>query len=312
MYSNISHKKSLILSDIDDTLHFAEDKIMRDTWNKLLGPWGIVWNETESTPTGLRMVQEFERPGVGVRPLNVIKHFIQTYGLDPAAANIEELINLGVKQEAVYQVLTSNTHSPEKYIEIWSGILEDARLKITENMVIQDGVKEIPGATDMLRAFKRQGYAIGIITAGSLNYALNVLEQLKLLHPPDEEGNVARDYDVIVSGDMVERSKPHIEALHTMHSLLTAIQGDSVNKIQYEPVAMFGDSVSDAEFAFNAHIPEVFIRTSNYLSLQKMDELQAKLGDRVHFVDTWEGMGPEKLREDRVTGEGLRSARKEY
>ncbi|PIZ62480.1 hypothetical protein COY16_04150 [Candidatus Roizmanbacteria bacterium CG_4_10_14_0_2_um_filter_39_13] len=297
-------EKPMVMVDCDDTLHDAEDHIMARTWNALLAPWGVVWKKFEDSNLDARFITEQERPGVGIRPLEVVKHFMQNIdGLEmsPFTADEALILKLGVKKEDFDKMKGDwNSLPQEDQLDQWARLLETSRNSLGVEIVKEYGVKEIPGAVDLLRRIHDAGYSIGIVTSGSLSYAREVLGQLGLVHRhPD--GSITADYDMVVAGDMVKKPKPDPEPLEHTVELMRGMR-----RINPTPVAMFGDSGSDANFALNTGIPKVFIRRSEHLSEEKEHALATNLGDKIAFLDDWHDFDVEALHEITTSIEGPR------
>ncbi len=287
----------LVMSDMDDTLHKAEERVMRDTWNIMLEPWGITWKPTASTNPDNRLVKEEERPGVGIRPLEVLKHFVRTYGLDLANVDELKLHALGLPVEAINQLRANWAQlEPDQRVDELGVLLEGRRKLIPEQIVKDTGVEEIHGAVAMLRRLREGGNAIAVVTSGSLTYAQNVMEGLGIVER-DEEGNVIRaDYDMLVSGDMVAKAKPDPESLHLTKQILGLVdEAEGKPDVEYRPVAMIGDSGSDVGLAKNAGIPLILLRDTEYMSEGKKAGYKAELGDRLQLIHNWDEVTPEGL-----------------
>ncbi len=297
-------EKPMVMVDCDDTLHDAEDHIMARTWNALLAPWGVVWKQFEDSDPEARFITDEERPGVGIRPLEVVKHFmknIDKLDMSPLTANEDLILKLGVRKEDFDRMKGEwNSFSNEDQLDQWARLLETSRNSLGVEIVKEYGVREIPGAVDLLRRIHEAGYSIGIVTSGSLSYAREVLGQLGLVHHhPD--GSITADYDMVVAGDMVQKPKPDPEPLEHTVELMRGMR-----RINPTPVAMFGDSGSDANFALNTGIPRVFIRRSEHLSEAKEQLLAGNLGSQIAFLDDWHDFNVESLHEITASIEGPR------
>ncbi len=302
-------QRPLVMFDLDDTMHEAENHIMAYTWNALLAPWNVVWRPFEGTNPKARFITEKERPGVGLKPLNVVKHFmtnIEDLDMNPKAANEDLIYKLGVKPEDLISIRERWTSMDStEHLDEWAKLLESARNSLGVQIVKEYGIKEIPGAPDLMRAVHDADFAVGIITQGSLDYVREVVNQLGLVHRK-EDGSYTADYDMLVAGDMVKDPKPNREPYDKTVELMRGLR-----RLNCFPIAMFGDSGSDANFALNVGIPKVFIRESEHLSPQKMQQLSESLGSRIEFVDGWQNFDVERLNELRSSVEGSRSLSKE-
>lgn len=297
----------LILIDIDDTMHEAEDHIMRDMWNELLAPWNIVWKPTKYTIPEGQLVTEDERPGVGVRPREVVEHFIQLYGLNPLETSIDALLKLGLSEEQIsYMQNRWITLSHEQRVQEWTDMLEGARVGIPERIVKERGVVAIPGSVEGVRSLKRsmndgkENYGVAFVSSGSETYARAVLDALGLTEGPKNDEK--SDYEILIAGDMVQHPKPHREP-HDMALAQLHERGEQDN-MKYIPVAMIGDSGSDSGFTYAAGIPVILLRDSEHLSPEKKKDMVLQLGRRVHFFNSWDEVTPSMLDTHIATAEG--------
>lgn len=297
-------EKPMVMVDCDDTLHDAEDHIMARTWNALLAPWGVVWKQFEDSDPEARYITDEERPGVGIRPLEVVKHFINNIGLDmsPLTANEELILKLGVSKKDFDKMKEDWTLLPsEDRLDRWARLLETSRNSLGVEIVKKYGVREIPGAVDLLRRIHDAGFSIGVVTSGSLPYAREVLNQLGLVHYNEDGSFSGADHDMVAAGDMVQKPKPDPESHNLTVQLMRGLR-----RVNPTTIAMFGDSGSDANFALNTGIPRVYIRRSEHLSQAKEQLLADNLGSRIVFLNDWNDFDVERLHEITASIEGPR------
>lgn len=189
------------LCDLDDTLIVSEERHMRDCWNHVLYPWGIAWRPDGDQTDRLRMVKEHERPGVGMKPREVLRHFIRLFTLRPDNIQIDLLESTGFIHQDKLLALRAKWRqlSPEEQEEALIAVLEAERLAYAEQRVRTDGVETTPGAVAMIKNWHQAGMGVGIVTQTPLPLAYRMLKAAGL------QGY----YDVVVSGGMAgDRHKP--------------------------------------------------------------------------------------------------------
>ena len=276
-----------VIVDVDDTMVASEEGHMARSWNALLEPWNVVWKQFEDSDHASRFITDTERPGVGIRPLEVVKHFmtnIESLDMSPLSANEELIYRLGVSPEDFYSMKGRWSNMPhDARIDEWAKMLEKARGGLGLELVRRYGVKEIPGSTNMVRQIHNAGYNVSFVTQANLHMAQEMLYQLGIIRRlPD--GSYTGDYEILVAGDMVKNPKPNPEPHDRMIELMRGLW-----RIDTRVIAMIGDSGSDVNFAYNLGLPKAFIRESQYLSPEKRQQMIEKLGDRLMFVPGWEG-----------------------
>ena len=287
--------------DLDDTVHTAEGYIFANVWNKFLHPWDFGWVENGyHPPGGVRYIQPNEKPGVGMRPLEVFQHFINMWDLDPRKAHPVLLQELRLDQKQL-QLLSQNWDSIPKgeRTGLWAQTLESARVGIQIDLVREIGVIEVPGALNMLGRFKEQGFAVSVVTSGPTKYALEVMQRLQLAQD-GPNGFESQLIDGFVAGDMVRNPKPDPEGLRFAEQIVHERSG--LNGRDLRTVAIIGDSFADAGLARNAGVMALI--RPEHLQPDDIRLMKENMGDRLHLFDDWEKVDPSLYIEGSIGLEG--------
>ncbi|MCM2326440.1 MAG: phosphoglycolate phosphatase [Lysobacter sp.] len=105
---------------------------------------------------------------------------------------------------------------------------------------IADRSRPYPGVVDGLKALERAGIAMGVVTNKAGRFTEPLLELTGL----------RRYFGVVVSGDTVERKKPHADPMLFAARTLGATPGETL---------MVGDSLNDVQSARAAGCPVVVV-----------------------------------------------------
>jgi len=198
----------VFLFDLDETIVFSEE-MKSKAWTDILKAFGFCWNENEQVD-GLKNVPDELRPKTGTSPHDFIGQLVDSLELLQKQVDLSEQ-NLS-PNEIKYQQSLANLPDKDKR-ESMIRIMKDYWSQSLINEAIlqakKEEIKEVLGVSEAIRSLYGKGFRIGVTTQAPLEYAKVVLNYLGLIDKSDERQDVV---DVIVSGDMVERSKPDPES----------------------------------------------------------------------------------------------------
>ena len=205
--------EKIVLFDLDDSLHEAEEHLFDYGWNHVLRPWGYLWRKKgDLGEEDLIAVSEDQRPGIGVRPKLVAKHFIRVLGMSLDDIDEERLIKLGFKHHDELMVLKrkGSKLSPEELEAEFTNIIEKERIRYFVEKIRSEGIIPLDGY-QIIPQLHEAGIKVGIVTNASLQIATMVLEKLGFIQYEETDGALKIKsilIDVIVSGGMPEEPKP--------------------------------------------------------------------------------------------------------
>jgi phosphoglycolate phosphatase-like HAD superfamily hydrolase len=319
------YNNGTVFFDMDDTLHEAEKHLMKHGWRHLIRPFGYEWKpDGEEGRLGLKPVSADQEPGVGIRPLEVAKHFIQTLGLSLDGINVERFAQMDFQR--IDELLTlqkqKESMSEDAFIIAFAKILEAERIDFTCQRIRGVGVKPMPGAYETVSSFHDDGYRVVIVTSSPDKIAKLVLEDLDLINYIDEEKHkpLWSKIDVIVSGDMPKKPKPAKDPIELADRIIWYLSLERVYEERFRAYqlsddpqeyallqainstlpamkkakAYFGDSWSDAKAGKEYGIPTIIIFNpvfdSENTTVQKL-----RAAGATFIIPTLEGMGPRLL-----------------
>ena len=158
----------VVLADLDDfIIKETEERVHGPAWDHMLRPYGYYFylNGNEK----LRPVPEDKRPGLGMRPPDVTRHFVNELNLSGQGIDWRTLEQQ--RRGFVYQRI------------------KDPSVRIELN----------DGGMNFLQGMRESGLVFGIVTSGTFDYAGAALKRLGIL----------QEVAVLVNGGSTVRGKPH-------------------------------------------------------------------------------------------------------
>lgn len=202
-----------VLFDLDDSLHEAEGHLFDRGWNHVLHPWYFLWRaKGEPGEENLIPMTESQRPGIGVQPIQVARHFIRVLGLtlDRIDKEILEESNFKYREDLLELKQIAPYLTEEELAEKLAEIMEKERIAYFIQRISSEGVVPLPGY-EVIPKLHEEGIKVGIVTNASLQIATAVLENLGFIEYEENSGArriKSKVIDVIVSGGMPESPKP--------------------------------------------------------------------------------------------------------
>jgi phosphoglycolate phosphatase len=156
-----------------------------------------------------------------------VNYAFKTMGLEEhPAEEIRKTVGMTLPNAFRYLTCKDNEDSAAEFFRLFK---HKAHEIMTENTVLY------PDTIPVLSHIKSKGYKTGIVTT-KLHYRID-----KILH----KYNIENLIDTVIGIDDVKNAKPHPEALQKALSMLESAKED---------VLYIGDTVIDAEAAFNAEV----------------------------------------------------------
>jgi phosphoglycolate phosphatase-like HAD superfamily hydrolase len=217
----------ILLFDLDETIFFSEE-IKTKAWTDILRTFGYCW-EKENVDD-LTSVPKELRPKTGLSPHDFIKELLINLELvSPNATNEDGL-------ESTVQEMKNQ----------WTTSL----ISWVKQFALEGEIKEVPGASSVIKEAKKNGFRIGVVTQAPVEYANEVLCYLGLIDSQNEQNNVI---DALVSGDMVTNPKPDPESLILACKLIyqKELPGNYFfgpgETVYPSPLAVIGDTSADID-----------------------------------------------------------------
>lgn len=131
----------------------------------------------------------------------------ERYGLDLLGRIMKEKYSTDITEEDAMHVIGYNTARTVAYMNERYGLsitLDDYVAKYSEygNFYMDyEGLRPIDGAVECLSSLRSRGYIVGLVSSTRSKHILYALDRMHMV----------RLFDFIVTGDMIERSKPDPE-----------------------------------------------------------------------------------------------------
>jgi len=187
--------------------------------------------------------------------MRIIKH-LEEAGVPRGLLN-NEMLNFEITSKALDYMKSRGFPQPyiKKVLDKVSDIMNEVELESSDNASL------IPGVPETLKALKKRGLKVGLMTRTCREYAEKVLKRF----------NIRKYFDVIIARDDIENPKP--DPSHAIRLL-------ELLDVSADEALFVGDHWSDAECARRSRLKFILFRQddayegeSGFLKIREMTEI---------------------------------------